>query len=279
MTAPPPTGAPLDEARLRAALLRPEGPYAGLTVLSSTGSTNADLVAASRAGAADRTVLIAEEQTTGRGRRSREWASPSGAGLYLSVLLRPDGVGVHRVGWIPLLTGLALVRTAASVGVPATLKWPNDLLVGDAKCAGILAEMVSSEPPAVVVGIGVNVSPLPAAAATPGVGGPAATSLRDAGAPSTDRTDVAVTLLTALAEVDRRWRAAAGDVAAAGLLAEYRERCGTLGRRVRVELAGDTSVTGTAEDVDAAGQLVLRTGEGTSRTISAGDVVHLRANG
>lgn len=271
------TNAPLDEARLRAGLLAPAGPYAAISVLPSTGSTNADLVAAGREGAPDRTVLIAEEQTAGRGRRTRGWASPASAGLYLSVLLRPEDMDVHRIGWLPLLTGLALVRTAASAGVRASLKWPNDLLAGDAKCAGILAEVVAAAPAAVVVGVGLNVLSLPET--QPGAGGLAATSLAAAGAADLDRTGVAMTLLTEFAEIDRTWRTARGDVAAAGLLDEYRAHCGTLGRRVRVELAEDSVLTGTAEDVDAAGQLVLRGDGGELRTVSAGDVVHLRANG
>src|SRR5437588_3481126 len=120
---------PLSAEALRARLVAPHGPYAALDVVPSTGSTNSDLAEAARTGAADRTVLIAEEQTAGRGRLQRNWASAPGAGLYLSVLLRPAGVPTGRLGWLPLLAGVALVRLARNTaGVPAVVKWPNDLL-------------------------------------------------------------------------------------------------------------------------------------------------------
>src|SRR5919204_2980970 len=189
---------PLSVEALRARLVAPHGPYAALDVVPSTGSTNSDLAEAARAGAADRTVLIAEEQTAGRGRLQRNWASAPGAGLYLSVLLRPAGVPTGRLGWLPLLAGIALVRLARNTaGVPAVVKWPNDLLAGErsAKCAGVLAEVVGGpEGPAAVLGIGLNVTQraedLPS-----GPGGLAATSLAAEGASRTDRTELAAALL------------------------------------------------------------------------------------
>ncbi|HEU5475801.1 MAG TPA: biotin--[acetyl-CoA-carboxylase] ligase [Actinophytocola sp.] len=261
----------VDATALRASLVAPSGPYAALDVVPSTGSTNADLAAAAVAGAADRTVLIAERQTAGRGRRGREWVSPP-AGVYLSVLLRPDPVPAARLGGLAVVAGLALVRTAAGAGVAAELKWPNDLLAGAGKCAGVLSEAV---PGGVVVGIGLNVAALPAEV-PPGPGGLPATSLEQSGAGRLDRTAVAGALLAAFAEYETRWRAADGDLAAAGLLDEYRRACRTLGRRVRVELP-DGELTGTATGVDAGGELVVDTDGGTRRTLSAGDVVHLRA--
>ena len=126
----------LDVARLKAALI---GPYAQVDVVESTGSTNADLRRLAHVGGADRTVLFAEEQTAGQGRRARSWVSPPHTGLYVSVLLRPQ-VEPHHVPWITLLAGVALVRTAKGIGVDAVLKWPNDLLVNGSKCAGVLAE-------------------------------------------------------------------------------------------------------------------------------------------
>jgi len=130
---------PLRIEDLQQALVAPGGPFAALEVVSSTGSTNADLMDAVSTGAADRTVLLAEEQTAGRGRRSREWVSPAESGLYLSVLLRPDGVPAARLGTLAVVAAVALLRTARDVaGVPAALKWPNDLLAGPSlgKCAG-----------------------------------------------------------------------------------------------------------------------------------------------
>ncbi|RKT57529.1 biotin--[acetyl-CoA-carboxylase] ligase [Saccharothrix australiensis] len=243
------------------------GSYARLDVVASTGSTNADL----RDVAVDRTVLIAEEQTSGQGRRGRGWASPGG-GLYLSVLLRPDGVPAERLPWLTLLAGVALVRTAASFDVRATLKWPNDLLVGDRKAAGVLAETTPAR--AVVVGIGLNVARLPPDV-DPGAGGLRPTSLEEHAGRPLDRAEVAVTLLRELSDLERTWRDAHGDPVDTGLLDEYRRHCGTLGQRVRVELPGG-ALSGTARSVGLDGTIVVRDDAGADHEISAGDVVHLR---
>ncbi|AHI01318.1 biotin--[acetyl-CoA-carboxylase] ligase [Kutzneria viridogrisea] len=268
---------PLDLEALRAALVAPGGPYAALDVVPSTGSTNADLREAANAGAEDRTVLIAEQQTAGQGRRARTWVSPAGSGIYLSVLLRPHEVPPNRLPGITLLAGVALVSTVrASTGVDAVLKWPNDLLAGPerAKCAGILAESIGGG--AVVLGIGLNVAALPEGVPA-GAGGLPPTSLEQQGASHTDRTRLVVELLLALAQLDARWRLAYGDPVACGLLDAYREHCATLGLRVRVELPGNSELLGTAVDVDREGQLVIRSDGGGQRAVHAGDVVHLRS--
>lgn len=269
----------LDAGALRRRLIAPHGPYADLDVVATTGSTNADLVAAAAAGAADYTVLLADAQTAGRGRHTRTWVSPPGVGLYLSVLLRP-GLPPARLTTLPLLAGVALARLAERVVVDAVLKWPNDLLAGPhrAKCAGVLAEAVADPAgaPAVVVGIGLNVGP-PGTTVPPGPGGLAATSFAQLGAGNTNRTELAVLLLTEFAALESAWRAAGGDAAVSGLLAAYRERCATLGSRVRAELPGGESLEGFALDVDAGGALLIRADDGSRRTVGAGDIVHLRA--
>lgn len=262
----------IDAARLTSGLA---GKYAKIDVVGSTGSTNADLRKALDDGAGDRTVLLAEEQTAGVGRRARVWSSPKGAGLYLSVALRPEGVSFSALGSLSVVAGLAVRATAASVGVDAVLKWPNDVLVGGAKTAGILAEAVASEPPSIVLGIGLNVLPLgddvPA-----GPGGLPATSLAEQGAANTDRTDLAVALLTELDALERRWRLAAGDLTEAGLLGDYRAHCATLGQDVEVQLPDGASLTGRAADIDASGQLQVDLPDGRRLTVFAGDVVHVR---
>ena len=263
--------------RLRTALVAPNGPYAAVEVTSSTGSTNADLVGAAQAGAPDRTVLIAEEQTAGRGRLSRTWVSPSGSGLYLSVLLRPQDVPVARWGSLALVAGVALARVAREVaGVDAVLKWPNDLLVGPerAKCGGVLSE-VAADSAAVVVGIGVNVAHLPVEVPA-GVGALPATSLADAGARITDRTTLADALLSAFDELEAAWRAAGGDLERCGVLAAYREACATLGSRVLVELPNSVELAGVAVDVTPGGELTVKADNGLDTTVAAGDVVHVR---
>ncbi|WP_158893806.1 biotin--[acetyl-CoA-carboxylase] ligase [Amycolatopsis anabasis] len=264
----------IDARRLRAEL---GDRYAVVDVVPTTGSTNADLRAAAAEDAEDRTVLIAEEQTAGVGRRARSWSSPKGAGIYLSVLLRPREVTFAELGSLALVAGLAVLDLTDRLGVPAVLKWPNDVLAGPdrAKCAGILAEAVSSEELAVVLGIGLNVRP-PREPVKPGPGGLPPTSLAEQGASSTDRTELAAILLTAFAERERRWRTAGGSLARSGLLPEYRERCATIGQDVKIIMPNGSALHGTAVDVDTAGQLLLTTADGQRRTVFAGDVVHLR---
>ncbi len=261
---------PIDPAAVEAAL----GGANGWTVLhvDATGSSNADLALAAATGAADRTVLIAEEQTAGRGRMGRRWRAPRGSSLIISLLLRPK-VSPSRRGWVGALLGLSLVEAVREVtGLEAELKWPNDVLIGGRKCAGILAEAAGE---AVVVGAGVNVT-LTAGELPESIGATPATSLNLEGARCTDRTRLASALLDAFAGRLDRWYAADGDVATAGLLHEYRTHCSTLGSAVRVELPDGRRPTGTAVDVDDDGALVIRDAAGERHRFTAADVVHLR---
>ena len=242
-----------------------DGLWRDVTVVPQTGSTNADLLEQARAGAAEGLVLVAEEQTAGRGRLGRSWSAPPGAGLIFSVLLRPAGVPAGRLGWLPLLTGVAVAAAVRETTlVPASLKWPNDVLVGERKLAGILAEAHGD---AVVVGVGLNVTLSRAELPVP-----AATSLLLEDAASTDRTALLAAILAGLARRYRAWRT---DPAGAQLRADYLRWCATIGREVRAELPGGAVLTGTATDVDDAGRLVLRTPAGLV-PVGAGDVVHVR---
>jgi BirA family transcriptional regulator, biotin operon repressor / biotin---[acetyl-CoA-carboxylase] ligase len=264
---------PLPARALQRALVVPGALWSRVDVLAETGSTNADVAVAAAAGVPEGLVIVAEQQLTGRGRRDRQWVSPPRAGLTLSVLLRPGpGVPQRAWGWLPLLAGVALreaVEQRAEIG--AKLKWPNDLLVNDAKCAGILAEVVGD---AVVLGLGLNVTTrqeeLPETTGLP------ATSLRIAGARVTDRDPLLRALLRGLARWYDGWREAGGDAEMCGLLAAYRDGCATIGRQVRVLLPEGQHLDGTATTVDNDGQLVIRTAEGTERRVSAGDVLHVR---
>ncbi len=216
-------------------------------------------------------MLAAEEQTTGRGRLDRTWATPARTGLAVSVLLRPDPVPPARWSWLPLLTGLAVVTALRRVAeVPAQLKWPNDVLVGERKLAGILAERVAGDHGAVVIGLGLNVS-LPAEELPV----PTATSLAVEGAATTDRDPLLRAVLRELGTRYANWRAAGGDVDADGTRTAYVCACATLGRRVRVHLPGGGVLEGEAVDVDPEGRLVIDAAEGT-RAVGAGDIVHVR---
>ena len=275
----------LSQARLADALLSRPGLWRQVLVAAGTGSTNADLLAQARSGAREGLVLVAEEQTAGRGRMGRRWISAPGAALTFSVLLRAGAAPPSSLGWVPLLAGVAVASALRqTAAVDARLKWPNDVLAGDAKLAGILAESWGD---AIVVGIGINVSqradelPVPgatsvflAAAASPAAASPAAASPA-AGPPGRERLLIAV--LTDLARWYQAWLGQdhPGDADGCGLRQEYLRCCATVGKEVIVLLPGDRSLAGTAVGVDPAGQLEVRTPSGLVR-VSAGDVVHLR---
>ncbi len=214
---------PLDVDRLVAGSPWP------VEVLDRAGSTNALLAERARAGA-DPQVLVAEHQTAGRGRLDRTWETPLRAALTFSVLFRP-AVEPDRWPWLPLLVGYAVRETLPS-SAAASLKWPNDVLIGDRKVAGILVERVESRSgPAAVVGIGLNVSTTLAELPVP-----TATSLEIELGEEPDRTDL---LLGLLHELDRRYRSWLEDPSADEVLkASYARHCSTLGRRVRVDLPG-----------------------------------------
>ncbi|MGC3002688.1 biotin--[acetyl-CoA-carboxylase] ligase [Streptomyces sp. G35A] len=272
---------PLNVTALRRGLLREGGLWSALDVVQRTGSTNSDLVARAAAGTArEGAVLVAEEQTAGRGRLDRQWTAPARSGLFFSVLLTPSEVPVARWGWLPLLTGVAVATgLSRAAGVDTALKWPNDVLVTvggeERKTGGILAERAgragSRGGDGVVVGVGVNVSLRAGELPVPTAG-----SLALAGAVSTDRDPLLRGVLRALEEWYGRWRAADGDPAVSGLQEAYAAGCATLGRVVRAELPGDRSVVGEAVAVDGDGRLVIATGEGVQEPVGAGDIVHVR---
>jgi BirA family transcriptional regulator, biotin operon repressor / biotin---[acetyl-CoA-carboxylase] ligase len=212
--------------------------------LVETGSTNSDLLGeADRL--PDRTVLVADHQTAGRGRLDRRWDAPPGANLLVSILFR-DVPDVPNE--LTRRLGLAVVRAVDALGVGgAGLKWPNDVLLDGAKLAGILAQRHADG--AVVVGVGLNVGWAPVGAARLGGGRTPAHVLR--------------AVLTAYDELP------------ADIADEYRSRLVTLGMRVRVERPTDVLV-GTAIDVEPDGRLVLLDECAVTHRVDVGDVVHLR---
>jgi BirA family biotin operon repressor/biotin-[acetyl-CoA-carboxylase] ligase len=276
--------------RARAALAGTR--FADVRWVATTGSTNSDALALARDGAPEGIVVVADHQSAGRGRRARTWVAPPGGSLLLSVLLRPPA---RVAGAVTMAAAVALAEAIEEVaGITAGLKWPNDLVVatadGDRKLAGILAEAdwpagstisggyrapAPHDRAVVVVGIGLNVTWPRASGATGGDDGLAeladtATALNWVG-PEIDRVDVLVAFLRRL----EGCCAALVRSGTAGLLAEWRRRSATLGRRVRVDLGAD-DVEGTAVDVTDDGHLVVETLEGGRRTLAVGDVVHVR---
>jgi BirA family biotin operon repressor/biotin-[acetyl-CoA-carboxylase] ligase len=260
---------PLSQAALARAIARDEtGPWDEIQVLDQTGSTNADVAAAARKGRPEGLVVVAEQQVRGRGRLDRTWVSPPRAGLTFSMLLRPD-VDPAR---LPLLTLLVATAAADAVlertEVDVRVKWPNDLVAGDRKLAGLLAEVAGG---AVVVGVGLNVSTRRDELARPD-----ATSLqleRGAGAEPVDRAPVLLAILRTVGTAYRGWVEAGGEPEV--VLGPYRALSATLGRTVRAELANGTELVGTAAEVGPAGQLLVDDGRGRHE-VSAGDVIHLR---
>ncbi|MCZ8379292.1 biotin--[acetyl-CoA-carboxylase] ligase [Mycobacterium sp. CPCC 205372] len=250
------------------------GPFwRSIDVVEQTGSTNADLLTRANAGDdIDGAVLVAEYQSAGRGRHGRHWSAPARSQLSFSVGLSLADVTPDAWGWLPLAAGVAVVDAVAeAAGVSSGLKWPNDVLAGSVdaprKLAGILAE-VAAPAPAVVVGVGLNVTMTAEEAPDP-----RATSLHLLGAAQTDRNVLLAAVLRRLADRIGRWRDA--DGADAELIADYRSRSHTLGSRVRATMPGDQHVEGVARGIDDLGRLQIDTDVGLV-TVSAGDIAHLR---
>jgi BirA family transcriptional regulator, biotin operon repressor / biotin---[acetyl-CoA-carboxylase] ligase len=250
----------------------------------SLDSTNRYLLDEARAGAAEGVVTVAEHQSAGRGRLGRRWDAPSGANLLVSVLLRPPLPG-HLRHLASAVVALAAVDAAAPLGLELGLKWPNDILAGDGrKLAGVLAEadlapVDSPNPvevafPAIVVGIGINVNWPATDADLPDDLVGAATSLGQQLGGPVDRSELLDALLQAL---EPRVAALGSPAGRRGQADDLRARCTTIGTRVRVELA-DGAFEGVACDVTPEGHLVVETA-GTTRTVIAGDVVHVRPGG
>ncbi|QDP95711.1 biotin--[acetyl-CoA-carboxylase] ligase [Microlunatus elymi] len=266
---------PLDAERLRELLIMPDasaaadGLWRRIEVVEETGSTNADLADWARNGAAgDGTALLTGFQSRGRGRLDRTWTAPPGASLAMSMLVLPGDSSAHRWTWLPLICGMATAEgLRRATGVAPMLKWPNDVMVGDRKLCGILAERVETpNGPGCVIGVGINTDlteeQLPV---------PWATSLALLGASTRNKTTLAVTVLRAFELLYRQWQ---NDFDAAALATSYVGRCATIGRQVRVVLP-EGDVTGRAEAIDDHGRLVVQTDRGR-QTFGAGDVVHLR---
>ncbi|MGO4105183.1 biotin--[acetyl-CoA-carboxylase] ligase [Leifsonia sp. YAF41] len=276
--------------------------------LAEAGSTNDVLVShATGLDAAawpDFSVIVTDNQTSGRGRLGRVWQAPSGKSLAISVLLRPSGLTPNAYGWFPLLAGAAMTRAARSIvedalqargttgaagssraGAPneaplreeenpghdVSLKWPNDVLIDGYKVSGILCELLS-DGRGLVIGAGVNVSldehDLPTVTST---------SLLLATNGPVDPDDVLVRYLRELRALTDAFIASGGDAVASGSLAAVTELCGTLGSQVRVELPGGEDLLGVATSLDQQGRLVvIDQATGEARFVAAGDVTHLR---
>lgn len=238
----------------------------------STGSTNDDLVAAVEKGSTSPFSIIGtDHQQAGRGRLARTWTTPPRTCLTFSIAVPvPSTAVVDDLGWIPLITGRAVVDALRAEGVPAELKWPNDVLIRDRKLVGILARIVigADGEKTVVIGTGINVhlaqDDLPVETAT---------SLLVEGFEFSREA-----LLAAVVSRLREALASAFSRPAVGtaeFCADMADSMATIGRDVRVELPGQEPLTARAVGLDAHGGLVIETAGGL-QTVTAGDVIHAR---
>ncbi|HXA41352.1 MAG TPA: biotin--[acetyl-CoA-carboxylase] ligase [Candidatus Solibacter sp.] len=239
-------------------------------VFDTLGSTQDEARRQARAGAPEGTVVWALEQSAGRGRMQRSWASRKGAGLWFSVVLRPSG-GAQAAALLSLAAGVGMARALdGPTGGRVRLKWPNDVLVGGRKLAGILSEAETQDGTVafVIVGIGLNLDPGPEG--FPPEIADVAIALSEV-APAT----VAPAMLMAaiLAELESAFDTAAAD--RDELRRAWLEVSDTVGSDIRAELGGKV-VSGRAVDLDVDGALVIDTGAGDLTRVHSGEVVHLR---
>jgi BirA family biotin operon repressor/biotin-[acetyl-CoA-carboxylase] ligase len=245
-----------------------------LEVVPASPSTNSAMLAAVHddPGAWPHfSALIADHQTAGRGRAGRGWATPQGAALTVSVLLRPEHVAHADLTWAPLVVGLATVRTLRDAGVGAWLKWPNDVVVEAGakhiagwghwrKCVGILCEVVPGQA-AIVAGVGINVSQTAAELPVPH-----AASLATLGAPDLSRVALMRSLVANLQDAVTRW-----DMGAP-VREDVESVCASIGWHVSVDVPGGSPVSGTVTGLGDAGELLVQAPSGETRAVMAGDV-------
>ena len=286
-----------------------------LVWIAETGSTNSDLIAAAATGGAqnwpDFSVYVTGFQNAGRGRAGRQWLAPAGSSLFVSVLVRQKQLAIEKLGWLPLLAGLAMARavkdrlldpvaansgrsgilgTAADYPISADalrnaqtigVKWPNDVLVGEQKISGVLSELLP-DLSGVVVGAGLNLTltreqlPVETATSLALLGDPAAAAAAGGAIDDATLDDVLSRYLVALRDLITDFVAYDGDAALAGLQAQVSRGCLTLGQSVRAILPGDQELWGTARSIDSQGRLEIETAGSQKVAISAGDIVHLR---
>ena len=256
----------LPDAKAITRRLRGDSIFESVTVLASTGSTNADLADGARSGRLAGAALVAMEQTAGRGRLDRQWVSLPGASVALSVLLKPTPE-FSQWGWLSILAGMAVssaLRQIADDPSIVTLKWPNDVLLRGKKVCGILSERIERPEGAMaVVGMGINLtlteSQLPV---------PTATSLVIEGM-NPDAELIVSLVLRQFEDYYRTWETRGS------LREEYEARCASVGAQLSITVDAGHRCEGIGRGVDEFGRLQVATTEGL-QTFAVGDVVHAR---
>lgn len=246
-------------------------PVPQVRYFDSIGSTNAEALEWIKAGAADGCLVVADQQSEGRGRLGRRWVTRAGSALAFSLILKPAPEEAEHLGLFTALGALAISQALEDeLNLRSAIKWPNDVLLQGRKCAGILteADWSGERVDGVVIGIGINIGP----DAVP----PAdqllypAISVEEAAGQSIDRLDMLRAVLAALFQ----WRKQIGEPA---FLQAWRIRLAFLGAWVQIQEAakGSPQIIGQITGLAADGSLLLRDEAGQSLTVSTGDV-HLR---
>jgi BirA family biotin operon repressor/biotin-[acetyl-CoA-carboxylase] ligase len=242
-------------------------------------STNATASALAQDGACHGTLVLADTQTAGRGRRGRHWYSPPTRNLYCSIILRPDQSQAGYLTIIPLASALAVADAIADVGrIQCRLKWPNDIMIGDKKVAGILCESAGGKSATVVVvGIGINANGR--REDFPSETQATATTLLAEGGTPVDRAVLVAVLMNRLEER----LSLLSSRAVSAVLDSYRGRCATLGQLVRATMGDGDMIEGIAETIGEDGSLLIRRNDSraSGRTVQlaeirSADIIHLR---
>ena len=241
---------------------------AGFEYLEQTGSTNKDLLSRAE-GLPEFYVLATDFQLAGKGRMDRSWEASPGSSVMASILLRPRFSQSSGIGWLSLLTALAITRAVSDLGLAPKIKWPNDVLIGEKKVSGILAE-AATDLSCVVIGFGINVNQ-----STQQLPVDSATSLLLENAGSVNRDQLLAAVIENIKQLYVDLSSASGDAQVSGLRKAILEISATVGNQVSVEFPDGRKVLGLAKDIDETGRLVVVT-QNETLSVSAGDVLHLR---
>lgn len=235
----------------------------------SLGSTNDEARDQARVGAAEGLCIVAGQQTAGRGRNGRAWISEKDAGLFFSIVLRPK-FDMRHFPLITLAAGIAAYDTLASFGIEPDIKWVNDILVGEKKICGILAEVTETNSgQAVILGVGINLRSY----SYPPEIADVATSLEAETLTEHSAKDVLAKFTVCFAKL---YDSLANNDETAILLDEWARRSSYYsGKHVRVKLA-DSQIDGVTDGLETDGSLRIRTSNGGTAVITAGDVKSLR---
>ncbi len=241
--------------------------------LGNVDSTNRVLSDLAKEGLPEGQIILADHQSSGRGRLDRDWIDTPGSSVLMSVLLRPTFPAEYFFLITSAMSLAALRVLESKFSIRCKLKWPNDVMVDDKKIAGVLAEAAfeGGRSSWVVVGIGLNCSQSEEELA--GVGRGATSVFAESGKllGSKERIDLAAEIVSEFAVLYLSLTGQEGRISVAGL---YRQSCDTIGSLVRVEMSGETLI-GVATDISVEGNLLVET-DSCMKAVPAGDVIHLR---